>query len=148
VTSPTRFNWKVFLVLWVAAILGVIAAVPYTLTLQAGILEKTSLPIPLEILIPIQILENAVLLAVAVGVGMFLAYRIGLGAPILEAFLAREPIAASVKAIWLPAVSLGVMAAVAIILLDSFVFAPLIKTQANPSAPANAVALGTPPPAW
>lgn len=146
--SPPRFNWKVFLVLWVAAILGVIAAVPYTLTLQAGLLARTSLPMPLEILIPLQILQNAVLFAVIVGGGMFLAYRVGLGAPILEAFFAGEPIAARVKALWLPAVSLGVIAAVVIIILDAFVFAPLMKTQISPSAPANAVTLGTPPPAW
>ncbi len=69
-TAYKRFNWQVFLVLWLAAIWGVIAVIPYTLQLQSETLARLSLPVPLWILIPIQIAQSAVLLAVATGVGL------------------------------------------------------------------------------
>lgn len=142
--APHRFNWKVFLVLWIASILGAIAVLPYTLTLQAAALKN--LPVPIETLITLQMLQAAVLFAVATGVGMFLAYRIGLGAPILEAYFARENISARVKSLLLPSIALGVFAGVAIIALDAFVFPHALATPPSPSTPSSPV--GSPPPAW
>lgn len=66
---------------------------PYTLTLQAPIMEKMPpLPVPLAVVIAVQVVRNAVLVAIAVGLGLLLATRIGLGAPLLEARLAGEAV--------------------------------------------------------
>lgn len=145
--TQARFNWKVFGVLWIAAVLGIVAVIPYTLTLETPVLEKTQLPIPLAVLLPIQIAQNALLLAVATGVGMFLAYRIGLGAPILEAFFAGEKVGARVRAILSPSIVLGVIASLAIIGLDVFVFVPALKTQLGTAVEPLTTA-SVQPPAW
>lgn len=71
-----RFSRKVFFALWIASILGVLAIMPYALTRQARTLAKTSLPVPLELLIPPQVLQNPVVFAVAVGLEIFVSYRI------------------------------------------------------------------------
>ncbi len=144
-TTPQRFNWKVFLVLWLASIVGVLALVPYALSLQAKQLE--SLPVPLSVLIPIQLCQNALLLAAATAAGMFLAYRTGLGAPLLEAFFAGEDTAPRVKAIVIPAVAIGVMVSVVIVVLDVFVLAPAVKAELGTAAEAL-FAPGVQPPAW
>jgi len=47
----TLINWKVFFILWLAAILATLAVLPYTLELQSGILSEIELPIPLPALI-------------------------------------------------------------------------------------------------
>ena len=151
--TQKRFNWKVFLVIWLAAVFSVIAIIPYSLTLQAATLAKVKLPVPLEVLIPLQIAENAVIFAVIVAAGLFFAYRIGLGAPILEARFGRDPLASQtigpqVRAILVPSIVLGVSASLVIIGLDSFVFAPALKAQIGTGATANAATLGTQPPAW
>ncbi len=146
--AQKHFNWKVFLVLWIASIFGVIAIIPYSLTLQAPVLEKTKLPVPLEILIPIQIVENAVILAAAVAAAMFLAYRIGLGAPILESFFAGEKIGARVKALLVPSIALGIVAALVIIALDLFVFAPALRSEPGQAAEALVARSAGKPPAW
>jgi membrane protease YdiL (CAAX protease family) len=152
VIAQKRFNWKVFLVIWLAAVFGVIAIIPYSLTLQAATLAKVQLPLPLAVLIPLQIAENAVLFAVVVAAGLFFAYRIGLGAPILEARFGSGPsasqtVGAQVRAILVPSIVLGVSASLVIIGLDSFVFAPALQAQIGARATANAATLGTPP-AW
>lgn len=128
-TAQKRFNWKVFLVLWIGAVVGVIAVIPYSLALQAATLAKVTLPIPLWLLISIQVAQNAVMLAVATAVGLFLAYRIGLGAPILERFLDHEHVGDRVKAILLPSIILGIVASLLVIGLDAFVFGPALKAQ-------------------
>ncbi len=128
-TPKKSFNWKVFLILWIASIFGVIAIIPYSLALQSALLARTQLPIPLSILIPLQIAQNAVLFAVASGLGLFLANRVGLGLPILESFLAREKVSDRVRSILVPSIVLGVLAALLVIALDIFVFSPLAQSQ-------------------
>ncbi|NTU56968.1 MAG: CPBP family intramembrane metalloprotease, partial [Anaerolineales bacterium] len=79
------FNWKVFFILWIAAVFGVVAIIPYTLTLQGVTSQSVGLPMPLPLLLTIQILQNAVMFGILTALGLFFANRIGLGAPILEA---------------------------------------------------------------
>jgi membrane protease YdiL (CAAX protease family) len=110
--------------------------IPYSLTLQAQRLKE--LPIPLQVLIPIQVVQNAIFIAVAVGVGLLLAKRTGLGAPLLEAWLSGERIGQRLRAIILPAVILGAMVALVVIIFDALIFAsrvPKILTQ-SPQIPA------------
>lgn len=146
-TVQKRFNWKVFFVLWIGAIVGVVAIVPYSLALQAATLARLSLPIPLWVLIPIQVAQNAVLLAVATGAGLFLAYRVGLGAPILERFLDHEHVGDRIKAILLPSIALGIVASLVVIALDVFVFGPALQAQLG-GLTANVNASAAKPAPW
>jgi hypothetical protein len=127
--TPKKFNWKVFFVIWIGAILGVIAILPYSLALQSATLAKMTLPIPLPLLITIQVAENAVMFGIAVLIGLFLANRIGLGAPILEGLFTHQKVIDRVKAFIVPSIVLGVVASIAIIALDVFVFAPALKVE-------------------
>ncbi len=145
--AQKAINWRIFFILWAAAILGVIAIIPYSLALQAPALENVPLPMPLSILIPIQVLQNAVLFGLVLLAGLFLARRIGLGTPILEAWLAGEKTAARLKAILLPSILLGVIAALAIIALDLFVFQPAMQAQLGAAAEALNL-VGARPTAW
>jgi hypothetical protein len=143
--TPKRFNWKVFFVLWGASVLSVIALIPYVLTLQQP--QLANLPIPLTVLIPIQIAQNAIIFAVVVAAGMFFAYRSGLGAPILEGYCAGEKISGRLKAIIAPSIMLGVVGSLIVVALDVFVFAPALKAELG----ALADTLSAPnanPPAW
>ncbi|HSO12434.1 MAG TPA: CPBP family glutamic-type intramembrane protease [Anaerolineales bacterium] len=116
------FNWKIFFILWIAAIFGVIAIIPYSLALQSGILQTMELPIPLPTLIVIQIIQNALMFGVLAAAGLFFANRAGLGVPILEAKLNGEEVADKVRAILPISVLFGVIASLLIIGLDAFVF--------------------------
>jgi len=136
------FNWREFLILWAAGVWGVIAVLPYTLTLQAPIIEKMSpLPVPLSVVIAVQVAQNAVLVAAAVGLGLLLAARIGLGVPLLEARLTGGPVGRRLRALLLPSVLGGVAAGIAIIGLDVLLFAPRVPAALSNSNVAQ-------PPAW
>jgi len=115
--------WREFFILLGAGLFGAIAVIPYTITLQSGV--PTEVPI-LPLFLVLQLANNAILLALAIGVGLFCARRVGLGAPILEGWLRGEGVGKRGRAILLPSVLLGLGAGLIIILLDVAVFAPYL----------------------
>src|SRR5436190_21281055 len=100
-------NWKVFWILWIAAIMSIIAILPYSLALQSNALQNLKLPIPLPAVIAIQILQNAILFAIVIFGGLFFAKRVGLTTPILDAVTRKETITDKVRAVLPLSVILG-----------------------------------------
>ena len=141
------FNWKLFFILWIAGTFGVIAVIPYVLTLQSETLQNLELPIPFRVLIALQIVQGAVILGILTALGLLLANRIGLGAPIIEAWLNKESIHEKIKSILPMSIFLGVIAGVLIILLDAFVFQPLLVQELGEQVN-NISQTAIKPPAW
>lgn len=138
-------NWKIFFILWIAALFGVIAILPYSLTMQSGALAGLNLPMPLVLLISIA--QNAVMFGVLTALGLFFANRIGLGTPVLEARLRGESVADKIRAILPLSIIIGVVASLLIIALDIFVFQPALFHELGDSA--NSLAgQAAKPPAW
>lgn len=79
------FNWKLFFIVWCAAMVGVIAIIPFALTIQAPLLESADLPLPLWQVIVLSLVQTVVLVSLATGIGLLLAGRVGLGLPLVEA---------------------------------------------------------------
>lgn len=147
-TSKKRFNWKIALILWVASLAGVVAIIPYSLSLQAPALANLNSALPsMPVIVLLSLVQNGVLLAVAVLAGLYLAGRIGLGTPILEAKLAGESVAARLQGLIVPSVILGVASSLLILALDAFVFAPALRLQFGDAAQ-RLLGPGATPPAW
>jgi hypothetical protein len=111
-----------FAILLGAGLLGVLAIMPYLTALLGDLLAQS--PIPLPLLLAAQFLQSTVLLSIAVGVGLRLARKTGLGAPIIEAALMGEDVGARVRSMLRVAVPAGIAVGIAILLLVLFVFAP------------------------
>jgi membrane protease YdiL (CAAX protease family) len=147
--TAKKFDWRIFFILLAAATFGVIAILPYTLALQQGQLEalKDQLPYPLPVLLTLQVLQNVLLFAVAIGLGMLAANRIGLGLPILEAKLAGEKVGAKIKAILPISIIIGVVGSLIIIALDLWIFNPALMAQLGEKAQALNLQIAQPA-AW
>jgi membrane protease YdiL (CAAX protease family) len=130
----TLINWKVFFILWIAAILATIAVFPYALELQSSTLSALDLPVPLPVLIAIQTVQNAILLAIMIFAGMFFASRVGLGTPILDAATRGEPIADKVRAILPLSITLGVIGTLIVLGLEIFFFQPAMLNELGDAA--------------
>jgi len=135
----TIINWRVFFLLWIAAILSSIAILPYALELQGSTLESMDLPIPLPALIALQSVQGAVLFAIMIFAGMFFASRVGLGTPILDSVTRGESTSDKIRAILAFSIALGVIAASLIISLDVFVFQPALLKELGDSASPDAL---------
>lgn len=86
-TDTTPYPWRLFGLLLGAALIGVVAVIPYAFELSADALRRMPLQLPLWIVIGLQLAQSAILLAVAVGVGLLLSRKLGLGAPVLESLV-------------------------------------------------------------
>jgi hypothetical protein len=139
-------NWKVFFILWIAAVLSSIAVTPYALELQSSALASLDLPIPLPVLIAIQTVQNAIIFAIMIFIGMVLAKRIGLGMPILDSATQGESAADKFRAILPISIVLGVIAGILIIGLDVFVFQKALLNELGDQA--AALAESAQPAAW
>jgi Type II CAAX prenyl endopeptidase Rce1-like len=128
------FNWKIFFILLAASIVGVVAVLPYTLAIQGSRLSELNLPIPIWLLISLQVAQSAVLFAVIILLGMLAANRVGLGMPVLEAGLQGEPVGQKIKTFLLPSILLGIIGAGLIILLDGLFFNPLLMAELGDKA--------------
>ncbi|MDO8755745.1 MAG: CPBP family glutamic-type intramembrane protease, partial [Anaerolineales bacterium] len=143
----TLINWKVFIVLWIAAILATIASLPYVLELQSGVLAQLNLPISLPMLIVLQVVQSAVIFAIAIFLGMLLAKRVGLGTPMLDSVVRRESTSGKARAILPISIGLGVVATLLIVGLEVLVFQPALLKELGDSA--NALSMqSSQPAAW
>jgi membrane protease YdiL (CAAX protease family) len=130
----TIINWKVFFILWIASVLSSVAILPYALTMQTSALNALELPLPLPVIVTVQIVQNAILLAITIFSGLWLARRLGLGAPILEAATRGEPVGQRIRAILPLSVILGVIGTLVILGLEFFLFQPAMLRELGNAA--------------
>jgi hypothetical protein len=93
VSSEPRktFPWRLLWFLLIAAILAAAAAIPFTLEILRPMIQNgPPLPISLPLIVVLGVAENLLLFGVITGIGLLLARKMGLGAPLLESWLYRE----------------------------------------------------------
>ena len=113
------------LILWLAGVASAILVLPYALTLQRTQLE--SLPVPLPLLLIASVLQSALLLAVAVFLGLRAADAVGLRTPLTNAIAARTRMREAFQELRpLSAALIGAAAGLSILALETLVFRPLI----------------------
>jgi hypothetical protein len=137
------FNWKIFFILWVAAILATLAVLPYVFEMQSDLIALV--PISLPALIAIQIIQSGILFAILIFIGLILMKRIGLSTPILDAATNDETYADKFSAILPISIALGVIASLFIVGLDAYIFQPALLRELGDKA--NALNLQTSQPA-
>src|SRR5215210_3160487 len=75
--QSSRFSWRLFWILFVAAVLSVLAVLPMGLDLLRGALDQVQKPsIPLPLLILIGAIQNLGLIGLFVGVGLTLGAKL------------------------------------------------------------------------
>ncbi|HYV48773.1 MAG TPA: CPBP family glutamic-type intramembrane protease [Myxococcaceae bacterium] len=131
---PPRYPWRVVFVLWALAAVGVVAVLPYVLTIQAPLLQKAlaakPLPIPLPAVIALQTLQGLVMVGGLAALGLWLARKMELGAPILEGWLARgEAPGPRLRAIAPRSVVIGAVGGAAIVVVDLVFFSARMKAE-------------------
>lgn len=132
----TIINWKVFWILFAAAILATILVLPYAMDVQSSAVDLTKLPIPLSLVITLQIVQNAILFAIAIFGGLFFAGRVGLGTPILDSFTRGQSVTDKVRALLPLSVILGVVSTLVVLGLEIFFFQPAMLKELGDTAAA------------
>ncbi len=132
-----KTNWKLFVILLIASIFGVLAIIPYSLSIQG--MGPQNLPAPLYVIIAATLAQNIILFAVVIFIGLELAKKVGLGLPILEGWLEGREVKNYLKSILGISIGLGILAGTLIIGLDylfSLAGVTINVTQASITPPA------------
>ena len=112
-----------FAILLAAGMAGVGAVLPFAMDLVAG-LDVARVPpaqLSMPMIVAMALVQNAILLAVVISIGLIASERVGLRMPIVRAWAAREsrPRLASVL---LPGLLLGAAAGAALVATEALVF--------------------------
>jgi membrane protease YdiL (CAAX protease family) len=118
-------NWKLFWILLGASIFANLAVLPIALSL--GALLTARLPVPLPVAILLQVFQSGIFFAISIFVGLFLGKKVGLGLPIIEAWLSGESVKSRLKSILKISLILGTLLGISIFILDRFLFAIFIE---------------------
>ncbi|MGC9516250.1 MAG: CPBP family intramembrane glutamic endopeptidase [Methanomicrobiales archaeon] len=133
-----KTNWKLFIILLIMSIIGIVAVIPYSLTLQGGL--PADLPVPLYVLLIAQIGQNIVLFAILIWVGLFVSKKIGFGLPIIEGWLEGKEVKSYFKSILGISIGLGILVGILIVGFDALfsimgvTLSTVSSNQVNPPA--------------
>src|SRR5579862_5200671 len=118
---------KTALVLWALALCGVVLVLPYVATLENKALTTVAARTHFTVaeLLALSVAQTAVLLAIAVVVGLWAARKLGLGTPLIAAFLSRGPAPETTRSTLVIAGGLGIVTGLALMMLDHWIFAPI-----------------------
>jgi len=114
VHDPRRYPWHLFFLLLAGSVLSVLALLPYVSVVIAPILAGHPLRLPLPL---IALIQGITYFSVAIGLGLLLARKIGLGAPYLEGWLYGKPYPAGRGWVWISCFTgMGLGVAIVIVL--------------------------------
>jgi len=118
----TGVNWKAFALLLVGGLLGVVAILPFTMEIVQSIPSQAApSDLSMPIVLTLALLQNGILLAVAILVGMILSERTGLRMPLIQAWSTgtRVPV---VRAVVQPALVAGAVVGATLVAIEAVVF--------------------------
>ncbi|MGB2717340.1 MAG: CPBP family intramembrane glutamic endopeptidase [Vicinamibacterales bacterium] len=119
----TGVNWKAFAVLLAAGLLGVVAILPFMMELlERSIFGRAAASdVPMPAILALALLQNGVVLAVTILIGLVLSERIGLRMPLIQAWT-RGTRASVAQAIVLPALLAGAAVGATLVAIEAVVF--------------------------
>ena len=117
-----KFSWKEYFVLVFAGLLGMIAALPAAWSVIAQTAAIAN--IPAQLLAAEQLIQSALWLLLAVGVGLWLSQKTGLGAPLLHGYIAGEKVSDKLRSRLPGSVLLAFFATLVVVTVDRLFFLP------------------------
>src|SRR4051794_13367166 len=128
-----QIDRKVFAILLVAGLIGVVAVLPYIADMVGSLpLDQIAVPdIPLPLVVALALLQNGILLAVAIAIGMVLSERIGLRMPLIRAWATGERMP-NAKAILLPGILVGAAIGAILVGIEAMFFLRYLPSSMHP----------------
>ena len=112
-------RWDILLLLLLCAVCGVAASFPFVLFIYADKLVDAPIPVPL--VLALGLLQNSIILAVLIGVGLMLTAKTGLpGAPLIEDWRAGRDVGQRLRSMISPSLLTGVFVGVVVLLMFAF----------------------------
>jgi membrane protease YdiL (CAAX protease family) len=114
-------NWKAFAVLLAAGLFGVVAVFPFALELVGSHIEAQASNLSMPMILALALVQNGLLLAAAILIGMSFSKRVGLRMPLIQAWTtgARAPLGQAGVG---PALLAGAAVGAVLVAIEALVF--------------------------
>lgn len=109
-----KLTFRLGLALWSAGMIGVVSTLLMSIPLPEGI----ELPMPMWLLKVLSLIQPALLLFLAVWGGVKLAPKLGLDAPVFEAFVQGENYLAALRPQLVPGLAVGLLSGIGLVLFS------------------------------
>lgn len=110
------YPWRLFTIYSLTGIVASLSILPYLLTLVS--MGGNSLPVTLEQIIVEQLLQSAIILIPAVGIGLLLARRVKLHSPYLHAVAYGKKVPAGFRRVAMLSLGLGFLVSIGVSIVD------------------------------
>ncbi len=122
-------NWKAFFLLLSSCLFSIVCVIPYVISVQGETLQKTGYPF--EVIFAAQFIQSIILFSITIFFGLFFSKKIGFQLPLIMAVLEKKDYKKVIDTFLLQSISLGVVVAVSIYVLDSIftLFGAAISTH-------------------
>jgi membrane protease YdiL (CAAX protease family) len=128
--SGGRYFLRQVVILWAAGLVGVVAVMPFLFLTQASMLDKAAAKgVTTPLLVALILLQSAVMLAIAVPVGLWAASRLDLQAPLSHALATGENLRTVTRPFLGIALLAGGVTGIVLLLLSAFVFGPSMPAE-------------------
>jgi hypothetical protein len=134
--------WKAALLLWLLALGSALAILPYISSLEGKVLSAAAerRHLPVAALLALSMVQTAILLAAAIGAGLWASRELGLRTPLIDAAVLRQPVPKGTGRTLALALGCGLLTGAALAATDRWIFASV-------AAPLQA-SVGAHPVAW
>jgi len=109
-------NWRIFFLLLTASMLSIVAILPYAFSLQWDIIRQ--IPLPLPLIIGVTLLQNGIIFAILIFLGLFVSQKIWLWLRYIEAYWENKKITPEMKNVFKKSLLLGAGIGFVIIITD------------------------------
>ncbi|MBI2080023.1 CPBP family intramembrane metalloprotease [Candidatus Micrarchaeota archaeon] len=113
----SKTNRNIFLVLLAGSIIGFLGVIPLALSIQSQTGALENLPLPLDQLIVIQLIQGIIQNSILIALGLFYAKKVGLTLPLLEKWFAGSKTNVTLASVLPISVGLGILTGALIIAL-------------------------------
>lgn len=122
-----ELDWRVFSILFAAGLIGVLAVLPLISDIVNTIpLAERGPSLPMPLIVVLALVQNGLLLAVAITSGLMLSARVGLTMPLVQAWADGKP-APAYGGVALRACGLGAAAGAALVAVELVFFLPYLS---------------------
>lgn len=126
-----EYPWRLYIVLMLLFVFSSFAVIPYAMELQQKALQdmQATAPVPVFVLILLQVLFNSVLFGIAILFCLLLALRMQLQFPLFDRLVYQRKLLSNYRRPILMSIALGAFVGLLIFALDLWVFQPLLVSN-------------------
>ncbi len=117
------FMWVEYLIFLGLSLVGAVCIVPYAMTLIPPEQRRT-IKLSKPALTGVMVAQSLVVMGVASAIGMLAAPAVGLAAPVIAALARGQNPAETVRAMLLPALSLGLLCGAVLVIIEALYYQP------------------------